>query len=272
VYIFYLQKHFAADQFIIKDGKKILIMTALPNTLARPRPLAAPSLKLDAKLTPEEKADYAYIAKEDARTVHEFTEDPLAPSTVFVKSEPMDEQEGIQDVEAFVKVKLEPLEAGKTETADDKIKTESSTLNPLHSDTTNETVEKDTNCDGSLNNSMSSYEDHLEDRLRHLKKKSQDMDKVVIYLQSQLKETKATLKVANDKIKHYENTPFWTSPFNDDQKQFLRQKSAAEVFSWSDETIQTAKELMQCCGELGYEKLLQLGYPLPSVKTICDNN
>ncbi|XP_032671882.1 uncharacterized protein LOC116844467 isoform X2 [Odontomachus brunneus] len=56
------------------------------------------------------------------------------------------------------------------------------------------------------------------------------------------------------------------SIFNEDQIQTLMKKKRCR--NWSHKTIQRALQLIFVCGSNGYNKLIQQGYPFPSLRTL----
>ncbi|KAG8186185.1 hypothetical protein JTE90_012009 [Oedothorax gibbosus] len=75
--------------------------------------------------------------------------------------------------------------------------------------------------------------------------------------------TSAGLRFQAKKLKEEKKISF----FGDDQNAALKRKSMAYV-KWSDETIEKALTLKAACGTKGYECILNLGFPFPSMRTL----
>ena len=94
--------------------------------------------------------------------------------------------------------------------------------------------------------------------------------KKLLELQKKLKAHKFAERKANS-----ENGPYQAivqSLFSDDQIRLLLSKQMNQTFTkskkWSDATIEKALRFKSICGNGGYDELLKLGYPFPSLRTL----
>lgn len=76
-------------------------------------------------------------------------------------------------------------------------------------------------------------------------------------------------KKKNDKNNNVTELSGLDQLFNPDQRRLLTGK-VRQIQKWSKETIAQGIRLRYACGK-GYNELIKMGYPLPSVRTLCEH-
>jgi len=107
----------------------------------------------------------------------------------------------------------------------------------------------------------------LEEELKYQKERSNNLQIENNILKRKLKNKIAEISKLKAKAKLQYLTRKNHYVFNDDQVKALKYKSLS-YRKWSNQTIQTALGLRFSCGTSGYNSLLKIGLPYPSVRTL----